>query len=176
MGNSQTRVIVKSEKQAFLERWHDVLAPNSLGYRIRLLSQLVRRQFQSYLEPFGLTTSHWVVLCCLWEEDGIPTSTICERLQQLGGTMTGVLDGMEKRDLIRRQRDPQDRRIWRVYLTPAGEKLKEVLPPLIWEMRDHTYGCFTPEERETLSQLVDRLIAHLSDQTIMTESVAESNR
>ncbi|MEN9202509.1 MAG: MarR family winged helix-turn-helix transcriptional regulator [Thermostichus sp. DG_1_6_bins_120] len=155
-------VIVQSDKQAFLERWQEILAPHSLGYRIRLLSQLIRRQFQSCLEPFGLTPSHWVVLCCLWEEDGIPTSTICERLQQLGGTMTGVLDSMEKRDLIRRQRDPQDRRIWRVYLTPAGEKLKEVLPPLIWELRDYIYGCFTPEERDTLSQLVDRLIAHLS--------------
>jgi hypothetical protein len=44
MGNSQTGEMVQSEKQAFLERWHDILAPNSLGYRIRLLSQLVRRK------------------------------------------------------------------------------------------------------------------------------------
>jgi DNA-binding MarR family transcriptional regulator len=161
MGNSQTGEMVQSEKQAFLEQWHDILAPNSLGYRIRLLSQLVRRKLQSHLEPFGLTISHWVVLCCLWEEDGIPTSTICERLQQLGGTMTGVLDGMEKRELIRRQRDPEDRRIWRVYLTPAGEELKDVLPPLIWQLREQTYGCLSPEEQATLSRLVDRLIAHL---------------
>ncbi|MFS8814474.1 MarR family transcriptional regulator, organic hydroperoxide resistance regulator [Thermostichus sp. MS-CIW-21] len=153
------------EKQAFLERWREILAPYSLGYRLRLLSQLVRRKFQAYLEPFGLTASHWVVLCCLWEEDGIPTSTICERLQQLGGTMTGVLDGMEKRELIRRQRDPKDRRIWRVYLTPAGEKLKEILPPLIWELREQTYGCLSLEERATLSRLVDRLIAHLSEES-----------
>jgi hypothetical protein len=54
MGNSQTGEMVQSEKQAFLERWHDILAPNSLGYRIRLLSQLVRRKLQSHLEPFGV--------------------------------------------------------------------------------------------------------------------------
>ncbi|MFS8901179.1 hypothetical protein NW845_07340 [Synechococcus sp. H60.2] len=76
--------MAQSEKQAFLERWRDILAPYSLGYRLRLLSQLVRRKFQAYLEPFGLSTSQGVVLCCLWKEDGIPTSTISERLQQLG--------------------------------------------------------------------------------------------
>ena len=54
MGNSQTGEMVQSEKQAFLERWNDILAPNSLGYRIRLLSQLVRRKLQSHLEPFGV--------------------------------------------------------------------------------------------------------------------------
>ncbi|MFS8923759.1 MarR family transcriptional regulator, partial [Synechococcus sp. B60.1] len=162
------------EKQAFLERWRDILAPYSLGYRLRLLSQLVRRKFQAYLEPFGLSTSQGVVLCCLWKEDGIPTSTIWERLQQSGGTITGVLDGMEKRELIRRQRDPKDRRSWRVHLTPAGEKLKEILPPLTGELREQTYGCLSLEERATLSRLVDRLIAHLSEESDATV-VAELN-
>ncbi|MDX2271214.1 MAG: MarR family winged helix-turn-helix transcriptional regulator [Cyanobacteriota bacterium] len=145
-----------------VEPWREVLAPQSLGYRLTLLSQLIRRQLQNLLDDYGMTTFHWVVLCCLWEEDGVATSAICQRLQQLGGTMTGVLDGMEKRGLIRRQRDPLDRRIWRVYLTEVGEALRTILPPKVKQLREETYGCLLPEEQKQLSQFVDILIAHLS--------------
>lgn len=94
--------------------WQKVLAPYNLSYRLKLLSQLLFRRLQEKLEPFNLTPFHWIVLCCLWSEDGLATSSIGEKLQQVGGTLTGVLDRMEARELIRRERDIQDRRVWRI--------------------------------------------------------------
>jgi len=84
-----------SVKPKLAKGWQEVLAPHGMGYRIKLLSQLLSRKFQERLEPYGLTPFHWVVLCCLWEEDGLATSSIGEKLQQVGGTLTGVLDRME---------------------------------------------------------------------------------
>jgi hypothetical protein len=52
---------------SFSERYADVLAPNSLVYRMKLLNQLMERRFQQMLEPFQLTPLHWAVLCCLWQ-------------------------------------------------------------------------------------------------------------
>ncbi|MBD2461619.1 MarR family transcriptional regulator [Oscillatoria sp. FACHB-1407] len=153
---------VQDETVAFVEQWQKVLAPRGLGYRIKLLSQLFARRFQERLEPFGLTPFHWVVLCCLWEENGLPTSSIGDRLQQVGGTLTGVLDRMEERGLIRRERDRQDRRIWRIWLTPAGEQLKRVLPPIALEIRESALQGISESDRQLMSQLVDRLIANLS--------------
>ncbi|UFP93131.1 MarR family winged helix-turn-helix transcriptional regulator [Gloeobacter morelensis] len=149
-------------RQAFFEQWQDVLAPTAVGYRLRILSQLMGRRFQEQLEPFGLTPFHWVVLCCLWKEDGLPTSTICDRLQQVGGTLTGVLDRMEERALVRRERDSRDRRVWRVYLTPQGEELMEVLPPRVRTVKEQALAGMSPPERATLSDLLDRAIANLS--------------
>jgi len=145
-----------------LSRWDEVLAPYSLGYRIKLLSQMLGRLFQERLEPFGLTTFHWVVLCCLWEEDGLATSTIGERLKQVGGTLTGVLDRMEERGLVRRERDVRDRRIWRIWLTDAGRELEEVLPQIAIEIREQAMASMATGERELLSRLVDQAIANLS--------------
>lgn len=143
-------------------RWDEVLAPYSLGYRIKLLSQILSRTFQERLEPFGLTAFHWVVLCCLWEEDGLATSSIGERLQQVGGTLTGVLDRMEERGLVRRERDSRDRRIWRIWLTEAGKQLEEVLPPIAIEIREKAMEGIPIAERELFSTLIDRAIANLS--------------
>lgn len=146
----------------FVDRWRQVLAPYGLGYRIKLLSQLMGRKFQERLEPFGLTPFHWVVLCCLWEEDGLPTSSIGDKLQQVGGTLTGVLDRMEDRGLIRRERDRQDRRVWRIWLTDEGNQLKQVLPPIAQEIRELTLEGISEAERQVFSNLVDRSIANLS--------------
>lgn len=140
--------------------WEEVLAPQSLGYRIKLLSQLLARTFQERLEPFGLTPFHWVVLCCLWQEDGLATSTLGERLQQVGGTLTGVLDRMEERGLVRRERDSRDRRIWRIWLTAAGKQLEEELPPIALEIREKAMAGISQTEQELFSKLIDQAIAN----------------
>lgn len=142
--------------------WQEVLAPHGMGYRVKLLSQLLARKFQDRLEPYGLTPFHWVVLCCLWQEDGLATSSIGEKLQQVGGTLTGVLDRMEQRGLVRRERDTRDRRVWRIWLTEAGEELKYILPPIAIEIREQAMKGIPEAQREQISQMLDLAIANLS--------------
>lgn len=146
----------------FSPQYREVLAPHGIGYRIKLLSQLLGRGFQEKLEPLGLTPFHWVVLCCLWEEDGLATSAIGDKLQQVGGTLTGVLDRMEERDLIRRERDRADRRMVRIWLTDTGRKLEAVLPPIALELREKIMSGFSDNERKQFSQFIDRAISNMA--------------
>lgn len=155
-------MVAKSDYSLALQSWQQVLAPYNLGYRIKLLSQLFGRKFTEKLEPFGLTPFHWLVLCCLWQEDGLPTSSIGDKLKQVGGTLTGVLDRMEERGLVRRERDIHDRRIWRIWLTDPGKELETVLPPIAVELREEALYGVSLEEREIFSQILNRAIANLS--------------
>ncbi|MEP6541730.1 MarR family transcriptional regulator [Microcoleus vaginatus GB1-A2] len=98
----------------------------------------------------------------LWQEDGLPTSSIGDKLQEVGGTLTGAIDRMEETGLVRRERDTRDRRIWRIWLTYSGTQLQEVLPPLVAEIRDRAVEGFSEAERELFSQLIDRAIVNLS--------------
>ncbi|WP_309739273.1 MarR family winged helix-turn-helix transcriptional regulator, partial [Chamaesiphon sp. OTE_20_metabat_361] len=91
-----------------------------------------------------------------------PTSGIGEKLQQVGGTLTGVLDRMEDRGLVRRERDRQDRRICRIWLTDAGRELERVLPQLVADMHEETWLDVSATERAQFSQILDRAIANLS--------------
>lgn len=151
-----------SVEREFVGSWREVRAPHSVGYRIKLLSQLGGRKFQERLEPLGLTPFHWVVLCCLWEEDGLATCSIGERLQQVGGTLTGVFDRMEERGLIRRERDSRDRRIWRIWLTEEGKQLEDALIPIALEHREQVMKGISAEDRERFSHLLDQAISNLS--------------
>ncbi|MBE9034767.1 MarR family winged helix-turn-helix transcriptional regulator [aff. Roholtiella sp. LEGE 12411] len=154
-------MVSTSDHSQTVESWQQVLAPYSMGYRIKLLSQLLSRKFTEKLEPFGLTPFHWLVLCCLWQEDGLPTSCIGDKLKQVGGTLTGVLDRMEERSLVRRERDLHDRRIWRIWLTDAGKELEKVLPPISVELRDQAMQGISLADRELFSQLLNQAIANL---------------
>jgi MarR family transcriptional regulator, organic hydroperoxide resistance regulator len=140
----------------------EVRAPHSIGYRIKLLSLLGGRRFTELLEPYGLTPFHWVVLCCLWEENGLPTSSIGERLKQVGGTLTGVLDRMEERNLLYRERDTNDRRIWRVWLTDTGKEMESILHPVAEKYCEHAFRGFSDAERELFSRMIDHAIANLA--------------
>ena len=155
-------MVSPSMEQSMLEPFHAVLAPHGIGYRIKLLSQLLARRFQERLDQFDLTIFHWVVLCCLWKEDGLAISSLGEKLQQVGGTLTGVLDRMESRGLIRRERDPYDRRIWRIWLTEDGCKFETILPPIAMELREQALQDMSHSEREHFSELLNRAIANLS--------------
>jgi MarR family transcriptional regulator, organic hydroperoxide resistance regulator len=145
-----------------LDPWQDILAPHSFGYRVKLLSQLQTRKFQEQLDPLGLTPFHWVVLCCLWREDGLAISSLSEQLQQVGGTLTGVLNRMEERGLVVRQQDEQDRRIYRIWLTEAGRSLQNTLPPIALALREETMHGFSEAECQQFSALLNRAIKNLS--------------
>ena len=137
-------------------------APYSIDYKIKLLSQLLSRKFNEHLEAFKLTPFHWIVLCCLWEEDGLPTSSIGEKLKQVGGTLTGVIDRMEERGLVRRERNLQDRRVWRIWLTDAGRELETVLPPIIEDIRSEAMEGFSQSDRQLFSEFLNRAVMNLS--------------
>ncbi len=148
-------------KTDFLQQWHHALAPYNLGYKVKLVSQLMYRDFLERLEPYGLTPFHYLVLCCLWEEDGLSTSGIADKLKQLGATLTGVVDRMEDRNLVYRERDADDRRIIRIWLTEDGKQLIHVLPRLGAETIAKATDGISKVQQDIVLEILDQIVANL---------------
>lgn len=142
----------------FLQQWQYALAPYNLGYKFKLVSQLMYRDFLERLEPYGLTPFHYLVLCCLWEEDGLSTTGIADKLKQLGATLTGVVDRMEDRKLVYRERNQCDRRVVRVWLTDEGKQLMKVLPLLGAETIEKATRNMSEADQEKVIELLDRIV------------------
>lgn len=128
-----------------------------------MLSQAIDRQFQEILDPFGLTPLHWGILCCLWQTDGLPTLQISKQLQQRSGNVTVALPLMEKQGYIRRQCDEHDRRVTRIWLTPEGLKLKDILPVQAQNLDKHLFESLSEDERTSFSSIIERLRCSLAD-------------
>ena len=81
------------------------------------------RQDNRHIRSMRLTPSQFDVIATLGDTDGMTCSELSAATLVTKGTLTGVLDRLEKKGLIRRTAVKGDRRCVKVRLTEAGESL-----------------------------------------------------
>lgn len=121
-----------------------------------LLMELHNRQT---FDDYQLSPSARQILATI-EGAGQPLepSVIAERLLVTTGSMTSLLDTLEKRGLIRRQPHPQDRRKLLIDITPAAQEIvDELLPSLHLRERDVMSAALTPNEQRSLLRSLAKL-------------------
>jgi MarR family transcriptional regulator, organic hydroperoxide resistance regulator len=102
----------------------------SIGYQIRTTHRALQRFLQSKIEPHGITLGMWYFLRALWHEDGLTQRELSNRAGTMEPTTLSAILIMEKKGLVRRVRNRDDRRKWHIHLTPKGRALKGKLLPL----------------------------------------------
>lgn len=65
------------------------------------------------------------VLMSLWQEDGLNVTELSKKAGLEPSTMTGLLDRMERDELVERTTDPNDRRALRIHLTKVGRQVRD---------------------------------------------------
>ena len=82
----------------------------------------VRRRLSAVVEPHGITGQQYNVLRILRgvHPDPLPVLEIAERMIEETPGITGLLDRLETKGLVRRQRCTSDRRQVHCYITPGG--------------------------------------------------------
>lgn len=103
-----------------------------LGFLIHETSHAISQSFSTVMAPLGLTRPQVRVIIWTDHSPGITQAELCERLNSSPMAMTGLLDRMEGKNLVKRVEDPKDRRVKRIFLTdgalalmPEMEKLAE---------------------------------------------------
>jgi DNA-binding MarR family transcriptional regulator len=82
------------------------------------------RFYKSRLDAIGLTYPQYLVFMVLWEADGITVKALGDKLFLDSGTITPLVKRLEARGLLRRQRDDEDERLVRIFLTDEGRALR----------------------------------------------------
>jgi len=126
----------------------------------------MRRFFEFQMKKYNITPPQFEVLISLWSEDGLVLSDLSKRLSRDGPTITGIIDRMEKKELLRRERSTRDRRIIQVYLSPKSLKMKEALVELQLTAGKDIIENFTDEDIERLETLLTKLLANIEGKLI----------
>ena len=116
---------------------------------------------EQLLKPHGLTGTQYNVLRILRgaEPTGLPCSGIGERMISHDPDMTRLLDRMEKRGLIVRQRQTDDRRVIKTRITPAGLTLLKSLDQPVRELHKRQFHHLPTARLKTLAQLLEEVRA-----------------
>jgi MarR family transcriptional regulator, transcriptional regulator for hemolysin len=103
---------------------------------------------------FGITRAQWVVLVRLDRSEGLKQSELAEMLELQPISLTRLLDKLCDGGLIERRADPIDRRVKRLFLTPAARPLLEKLGDLGEELMATALAGVEPES-------IERMVAQL---------------
>jgi MarR family transcriptional regulator, 2-MHQ and catechol-resistance regulon repressor len=109
------------------------------------------------LQREDLTPSQFGVLEALHHLGPMHQRDLGERILKSSGNMTLVIDNLERRGLVRRERSTEDRRFIQVHLTPEGERLIRRVFPGHAAAITRELTVLTQEEQRTLGNLCRKL-------------------
>lgn len=136
-----------------------------LAWEIAETSRTMRRFFDRRVSSLGVTNAQWRVLAWLGHEPGLKQVELAERLDVEPISACRIVDRLEEAGLVARQRDPEDRRAWRLVLTEKAEPILQRLRLLADEMAGEAFAEFSPEEIEAMRTKLARVRENVSRAT-----------
>jgi DNA-binding MarR family transcriptional regulator len=120
-------------------------------------SDQFHNRFGRLFREYGLTSSQYNVLRILRGEGRpMPCLDIADRMIQVVPAITGLIDRLEKQELVKRVRCNEDRRIIFVELTDKGTKITDQISQPVLELHHRLLGHLTREELKELSRLLEK--------------------
>jgi DNA-binding MarR family transcriptional regulator len=128
-----------------------------IGRTAGLLSRYVNQE----MEKHGVTLEQWIILAHLVREEGQTQYQLARKCLKTKGTITHLLDHLERRRLVERRPHPEDRRSKEIYLTTEGRSMQERLNRTARACIDHVTRDLPTKDLETtyrtLEQIMERL-------------------
>jgi len=132
-------------------------AGDCIFYQIAKINQWASRFSGKKLEHFGITSVQGMILLFLSEEDGVSSNRLGEKIQLDSATLTGIIDRLESRNLIKRSPDSEDRRAIRIHLTSEGKKTATEINKVMVKANREFYSLLTENEKEAFRSVIQKI-------------------
>src|SRR5579864_4566271 len=141
---------------------HASASATECAMNIARTGDLVLSRVTSALQPLDVSPAGGLVLGILKDAGRpCPPNYISDRLIVSRATVTGVLDTLVKRGLVRREPHPTDRRMVLVHLTNAGSRMADKVRRTVHHAEAEWMGGLAEDERAQLTELLGKLQRHL---------------
>ena len=133
-----------------------------LGLHLTRVSRTVSRAFDDALTQAGGSLPVWVVLISLKSGQIASQRELAGAVGIQGATLSHHLNAMESAGLVTRRRDPRNRRLHLVELTPDGDALFARLREVAFAFDQRLRAGLTEHDADRLEALLDRLRDNVS--------------
>lgn len=131
--------------------------PHAIGRLLAHIHKYTRRYMSEKLDQYGVGGPTYGFLFYLYHRDGVSEKEITEHMLVDKATTTRAISKLESSGYVRRERDPNDRRSHRVYLTDKAKDLRPKLDQVKKEWVEIVMGDLDEIERRTLLELLTRI-------------------
>ena len=137
------------------------MAMDSSGVHLWLIlmkaHEAMRQHADRHIRSLGIGFSDFLALEVLLHKGPTPVNEIGRMVQLTSGSITTAVDRLERKGMVERRNDPEDRRARVVHLTPAGRKLITCAFADHERAMERAAAGLTPEEREQAVVLLKKL-------------------
>jgi MarR family transcriptional regulator, transcriptional regulator for hemolysin len=138
----------------------------ALGFLIYDVSRRMREEFTARAQALNMTQAQWRTLYHLASMEGCSQVSLARSLAVRPMTLARVIDRLEAARLVTRRPDRNDRRAFRLYLTPRSKATVEKLRALGVSIFERAARGIGPREREQLHGLLSRMKSNLAEPAI----------
>lgn len=125
--------------------------------------------FNELIDPHGIVATQAWIIGALSSRPGATQSELAALLRLTRAAIGNSLDSLEEADLIERRADEQDRRVWRVYLTPKARPLRRFVATAAAKVNEIAFEGLNQKERAQLIALLQRVRTNLETRTTDAE-------
>ena len=129
-----------------------------INFMLSSSQNTVFKYFSKRLSKYGITPSQYGVLNCLWQYGDISPSKIGDALNLEASSVSGILDRMQKKELIERHIDQKNQRAIIVSPTEKSMAMKDGLESIVKEMNKKFLEPFSDEEKQVLKKVLFTMI------------------
>lgn len=113
--------------------------------------------YRDLFQEFGVTEQQWRVLRVLWEQKHLTSAQISNLTLLPSPSLVGILDRLEKKDLVKRLRSTRDRREINIKITNLGRELQSKVMPKVKLIQDQTKENLSPTEWKQINNILKKL-------------------
>ena len=129
----------------------------SVGFLLAKAYQRACAIFNEDFAHYDITPQQFGLLGFLWQQDGLSQTELSAKSHIDRTTMGGIIDRLEKENLVERRHHPDDRRAYQVFLTDRGKSLEDELSAVAGRVQNKVNAPLTAEEQATLIRLLEKL-------------------
>lgn len=133
-----------------------------LGYALKRAQHALRISMDRALQPVGLTTPQYSVMCALEAEPGMSNARLARAAFVTAQTMQAVLANLEREEIVKREADPANARILRASLTAKGRQVLGHAHRAVAIVEDRMVASVGEEAIEPLAETLHRCAEHLT--------------
>ena len=138
---------------------------------IRKIIQSIDLNSRSLVKRVGLTGPQLVILREVADSGEVSVGKVARAISLSQGTVTDIVERMEKRGLVVRRRSDYDRRRVLVHATEAGKQLLEKAPPLMQESFVEQFNDLQDWEQAMILSSLQRLVSIMDAKAIKAEPI-----
>ena len=132
-----------------------------------------RRLAKEQCARHGVTATQLNVLKLLQQVGDLSLSELSRQMAAANSSVTGIVDRMVAAKLVAREQSAEDRRVWRIRLTPEGRTIARKVDVAPWDILKSAVMALPAAELDQLISTLVRVVDHVQQSVGANEARAE---